>query len=322
MKVLVTGSASFIFSNFLRKAIYEKHPYTFVGVDNITKTNVMNNVYSNKGHVFYIGDVTDDHFMNVLFELERPDIVIHAAALTYVDDSITSPQPFIKNNVMGTQVVIDKCVKWGVKKLIYISTDEVYGHLATETEAPWTESAPMNPRNPYAASKAAGEMLVRAAYTTYGLQYNITRCSNNYGPRQTSEKLIPKCIKNYLSDKPIPVYGKGLQMREWTHVFDNCSAVLAILKNGVPNETYNISSNQEFFNIEVCYEIVKLINKEIGTDKDLITFVPDRPGHDFRYAVDSTKIRALGWTPSWKFKQGGLEQTCRWYIQNKWFLNL
>lgn len=317
-KVLVTGSGGFIFSNFLRKAIYEKHPYSFVSVDKVTKTSAMNNIYSNRNHQFYIGDVTDAHFLNVIFELEKPDIVIHGAAETFVDDAIKDPNKFIKANVVGTQEVVNACIKWKVDRLIYISTDEVYGQLNADDVSSWTEADIMRPRNPYSATKAAGELVVQAASATYGLNYNITRCSNNYGPRQTTEKLIPKIIKNITTGDKIPIYGQGLQMRDWTHVDDNCSALLTILASAPKNETYNIAANQEFSNIEVVNEVCNAI----GHGHNLISFIDDpRPGHDFRYALNAAKMQQLGWKPRVKFR-AGIKQTCEWYLNNKWFLSL
>lgn len=316
-KVLVTGSIGFIFSNFIRKALYEKHPYTFASVDKIARKQYLNSVYANKNHQFYIGDITDEHFMECVFELEQPEIVVHGAAETAVDHSITDPYKFITANVMGTQVIANVCRKFGVERLVYISTDEVYGQLKSETDPSWTEESPLSPRNPYSASKAAGEMIVKAAYETHGLKYNITRSSNNYGPRQTPEKLIPKVIKSILANEPITVYGKGLQVRDWTHVFDNCAGLLTVLSSGVENETYNISANQEFTNLEVIYEICKAMGK--GTE--LITFVPDRLGHDFRYSIDSSKLKSLGWAPGIKFKTG-IRQAVEWYLDNKYFLSL
>ncbi len=315
-KILITGTGGFIFSNFIRKAIFDKLPYTFVSVDKVTKTSVLNNIYQNKSHVFHIGDISDPHFVNVLFEYERPDIVIHGAAESFVDDSLKEPNKFIQANVMGTQVITSACVKWGVEKLIYISTDEVYGQLESETEAAWTEESPLKPRNPYSASKAAGELIVRAAGTSFGLNYNITRSSNNYGPRQTSEKLIPKVIKCVLEGTKIPIYGQGLQIRDWTYVMDNCGGIISVLTDGKPNETYNISANQEFTNIEVIQKICNAM----GRGHDLISFIPDpRGGHDFRYSIDCSKIKELGWKSGFRFKEG-IVNTVDWYQKNLWFL--
>jgi len=316
-KILVTGSCGFIFSNFMRYAITQHDVnYKFISVDKVKSSRVMYNVFSNKNHTFHIGDVADSHFMDVVFQVEEPDIVIHAAAESFVDSSIKNADPFIHSNVRGTQTVIDACVKWGVERLVYISSDEIYGQLTSEDDPPWPETAPMNPRNPYSATKAAGELLVKAAHQTHGLNYNITRCCNNYGPRQDPEKFLPKIIKCVINNEKIPVYGQGRQVRDWLYVSDNCRAVLDILEKGAINETYNIAANQEYSNIEIC----QLVCNALGKGHDLIEFVEDRPGHDFRYSVDCTKLKGIGWEPEFKFKQG-LEETAKWYINNKsWFL--
>ena len=313
--VLITGSGGFIFSNFIRKALFKKSDdYTFVSIDACKSANVLNNIYVNKGHKFYIGDISDRHFVNTIFELERPDIVINGAALTFVDDSIADADGFIKSNVLGTQVIIDACLKWKVERLIQVSTDESMGALKSDNDSPWKEDAPIAPRNPYSASKAAAEMLVQAAHNTHGLQYNITRSCNNYGPRQQVKNFIPKIISKILKREPVPVFGNGMQMREWIYVDDNCSGLMTVMEKGVPNEIYNISSGHEFHNIEVFQEICNAI----GTGHDLITHVPDRPGHDFRYAIDSSKLRSLGWKPTYKFKQG-IKNTIDWYTNNQWW---
>jgi dTDP-glucose 4,6-dehydratase len=314
-KVLVTGSGGFIMSNFIRRAIYEKKPYDFVSIDKVTKSSVLNNIYSNKNHTFYIGDIVDEHFVNVIFEYEKPDIIIHGAAETFVDDSLKDPSKFINSNVLGTQVLVNAAIRWGVKNFIYTSTDEVYGQLENDSAPAWKEDSMLNPRNPYSASKAAGEFIIKAASSSFGLNYCITRSCNNYGPRQTPEKFIPKIIKCVLEEQKIPVYGQGLQMRDWLHVFDNCGALLKVLESGKNAEVYNISANQEFTNIEVVNEICKIIGKGMN----LVEFTKDRPGHDFRYAVDSSKLRALGWEPKFKFR-AGLAQTVDWYLTNKFFL--
>ena len=313
-KVLVTGSGGFIFSNFIRRALYNKTEYTFVSIDLCKGPNVLNNIYANKGHKFYIGDVADRHFVNVIFELERPDIVIHGAAETFVDDSIKGADPFIHSNVFGTQVIIDACLKWKVERLIYISTDEVYGQLTSESDPAWKEDAVISPRNPYSASKASGELLVKAANQTHGLNYNITRCCNNYGPRQQTRNFVPKIIRSILKEESMPIFGKGAQMREWIHVDDHYLAIMTILNSGKINETYNISIGHKFSNLEVFHEICNIFER----GHCLLNFVDDRPGHDFRYSVDSSKLRSLGWKPTFKFKQG-LAHTCSWYDKNPWF---
>jgi len=312
-KVLITGTTGFIFSNFIRKAIYDKQPYQFVSIDRVNgNANLM---YWNKNHIFHVADIRDQHIIDTIFQFEKPDIVIHGAAESFVDASLVNANEFMTSNVLGTQVIINSCIKHNVEKLIYISTDEVYGHLTNEDAAAWSEDAILNPRNPYSASKAAGELLVRAANQSHGLTYNITRSSNNYGPRQTSEKLIPKIIKCITEDKKIPVYGQGLQIRDWTYVSDNCDGILTVLNKGLPNETYNIASNQEITNIEVVQKICNVM----GKGHQLIEFVKDRPGHDFRYSINASKLKTLGWDPKVKFKDG-IEQCILWYMANQWFL--
>jgi dTDP-glucose 4,6-dehydratase len=319
-KVLVTGSCGFIFGNFIRKAIYDQNQkkekkYAFASVDRVTN-NAVNSMYWNKNHAFHIADVRDEHVMERIFETERPDIVIHGAAETFVDTSLKDPNSFVSSNVLGTQVIINCCLKTNVERLIYISTDEVYGQLTSESDEAWTEDAPLSPRNPYSATKAAGELLVQAAHQTHGLIYNITRCSNNYGPRQLPEKLVPKAIKCVLEGQKIPIYGQGQQIRDWTFVADNCTAIMTILDKGEPNEVYNISAKQEFANIET----INLVCNAIGKGHELISFIEDpRGGHDFRYSVDTTKIQKLGWKPTYKFRDG-IRDTVQWYMDNQWFL--
>lgn len=318
-KVLITGTMGFILGHFIRQAIYRRkdrnEQYEWVSLDRMTDMS-HNTLYINKHHTFYPADIRDQHMMDVIFQFEQPDIVIHGAAETFVDTSLKDPNSFVNCNVLGTQVIINSCVKYKVKRLIYISTDEVYGQLTSEQDLSWTEESPLAPRNPYSASKASGELFVKAAHHTHGLIYNITRCSNNYGPRQLPEKLLPKAIKCVLNKEKIPLYGEGKQIRDWTYVGDNCSAILTILDKGEPNETYNISAHQEFTNLEVIHEICNVMKE----GHDLISFIPDpRPGHDFRYSVDTAKIQKLGWKPTVKFKDG-IKDTVAWYVQNQYFL--
>ncbi len=257
-KVLLSGSAGFIFSNFIRQATYEKHPYEIVSVDKIANSSMLNNIYQHKLHEFYIADITDEHIMDKIFDYVRPEIVINGAAEAAVDKSITDPNIFIKSNVFGTQILINLSLKYGVEKFVQISTDECNSVLKSRDEPKVTEDAPLNPLNPYSASKGSAELLVKAAHNTHGLQYIITRSCNNYGLRQTADKLIPRTIKHILDGKPILVYGEGLQMRDWIHVVDNCSAILTILEKSKINETYNISADQELTNIEVVNKIIKI----------------------------------------------------------------
>lgn len=314
-KILITGSGGFIFSNFVRKILYETNKYNIISIDRIEESSILDNVYINKNHNFFIGDITNEHLLNVIFKSERPDIVINGAAYTHVDKSIDNNVPFIKSNVEGVQCIINACIKYDVEKLIHISTDEVYGHLESESEASWTEESKISPRNPYSASKAACELLIQAASLTHGLKYIITRSSNNFGPRQAPDKLIPKIIKNIINKQKVPIYGKGEQIRDWIYVMDKCDAILCLLEKGEDNNIYNISANSEFSNIEVFHELCNVL----GEGHDLLEFVQDRPGHDFRYSIDSSKLRALGWKPKVKFKEG-LLQTAQWYVNNQWFL--
>lgn len=313
-KVLCTGTCGFIFSNFIRRAIYEKLNYSFVSIDRVNFGD-SNPIYWNRNHTFHIGDIRDQHIVDTIFKFERPDVVIHGAAETHVDNSLSDANSFVTSNVLGTQVLINASLKFDVEKFIYISTDEVYGHLENESAPSWKEEAPLNPRNPYSSTKVAGELLVKAAHNSHGLNYNITRSANNYGPRQTPDKLIPKVIKNIKAGLPIPVYGQGLQVRDWTHVYDNCAGIITVLEKGEPNEVYNISANQEFSNIEVVQHICNVMK----AGHDLITFVKDRPGHDFRYSIDSSKLKKLGWLPGIKFKDGIID-TVDWFTNNQWFL--
>lgn len=314
-KVLCTGTCGFILGNFIRKVIYEKLPYTFVSIDKVSGN--ANSMYWNKNHTFYLADLRDQHIVDKIFQFEQPDIVIHGAASTFVDYSLSDPNEFITNNILATQVLINASIKNKVERFIQVSTDEVYGQLTSEEDLPWTEESPMDPRNPYAASKSAAELMVKAAHHSHGLIYNITRSSNNYGPRQTPEKLMPKVIKCILNEEKIPIYGQGLQIRDWTHVFDNCAALITILTQGLPNEIYNISANQECTNIEL---IQKICNK-MGRGHNLISYIEDPRGggHDFRYAINCSKLKKLGWSPKIKLSEG-LDQCISWYQMNQWLL--
>jgi dTDP-glucose 4,6-dehydratase len=316
-KLLITGTGGFIFSNMLRKLIYEKSDYKIVSIDKISNPSSLNNIYQNKNHAFYMGDISDAHFVNNVFAHEKPDFVINGAAESAVDASLINPNKFITSNVMGTQVMLN-AIKHGVKKFLHISSDEVYGALNSEQEASWTEESPMAPRNPYAASKAAAELMVRAAGLAHGIEYNITRASNNYGPRQFTDKLIPRTIKKILNNEQIPIYGKGAQIRDWTFVHDHGNGILKVLESGAANETYNIAAGCELSNLELVNKICNIMKR----GHELITFIPDPRGnaHDFRYSVNCDKIRKLGWKTETSFKDG-LEETVFWYQNNKWFVN-
>lgn len=315
-KILITGSGGFIFGNFVRQSFYNKKLYNIASIDRVRESHIIQNIYVNSDHSFHVADIRDKHILHVLFQKEKPDIVIHGAAESNVDKSILNASDFVSSNILGTQNIIDECLDIG-SKLIFISTDEVYGSLNSENEESWNEDSPINPRNPYSASKAAGELLVKAAGQTHGLKYNITRSCNNYGPWQTTEKLIPRVIDCILNDKEIPIYGQGNQVRDWIHVYDNCSALFYIIEHGKDNEIYNISAKQEFMNLEIVQEICNIFNKGY----DLIKHVDDRPGHDFRYSITNDKIKTLGWNPSYKLKNG-LKETCQWYNSNRYILNM
>lgn len=312
-RLLLTGTAGFIGSNFVRQVCYEKHPYELFSIDKIANSSIMNNIYQHKIHEFYIADICDEHIMDKIFEYVRPELVVHFAAESSVDKSINDPNIFIKSNILGTQILINLALRYKVSKFLQVSTDEVYGSLDSVNTPGWTEESPLDPKNPYSASKAAAEMLVKASGNTHGLPYIITRSCNNFGPRQTADKLIPRVIKHILEDKSIPVYGQGLQVRDWIHVHDNCSAILKLLKDGKIAEIYNISANHELSNIEV----VKTICSIMGKGK--IEYVTDRLGHDFRYSLDSSKLRRLGWEPKLNFRTA-LEQTILWNMDNRYFI--
>jgi len=317
IKLLCTGSGGFIISNFIRKVLKDSSAYQIVSIDKITNSSVLNTIYTNKNHIFHIGDVADKHFVNIIFEAEKPDIVIHGAVENYSDHSIDESQKFITSNVLGTQIMTDAAVRWGVERFIYTSTDEVYGQLISEDSPSWTEDSPLNPRNAFSASKAAGELIVKAAHETYGLPFNITRSCNNYGPRQSNKNLIPSIISHILDGYEVPIYGQGMQIRSWLHVQDNCDALVKIIEHAPLNEIYNISAKQEFTNVEIFQQIANIL----GRGHNLLKFVKDRSWHDYRYSMTNDKLKALGWEPKFKLKTG-LQHCVDWYNNNQWFLRL
>ncbi|MCL4442211.1 MAG: dTDP-glucose 4,6-dehydratase [Firmicutes bacterium] len=310
MKLLVTGGAGFIGSNFIKYAINKK--YSVVNIDKLTYAgNIasLNGFESSEHYRFIRGDIASRGLVESVMGGDI-DAIVNFAAESHVDRSISDSSVFIKTNVEGTGVLLDAALSRGIK-FIQISTDEVYGSL--ETHGQFTEETPLSPNNPYSASKAAADLLVRAYFKTYGLPVNITRCSNNYGPFQHPEKLIPLTITNALRDIPVPVYGDGLNIRDWLHVEDHCRAIEMVLLKGKPGETYNIGGCNEKTNIELVAMILKLLNKP----EKLISYVSDRPGHDRRYAICADKIQAeLGWRPAISFEQG-LTGTVRWYTGNQ-----
>jgi len=315
-KILVTGGAGFIGSNFIRYMLQE-HPYQIINLDALTYCGNLENlrgVEDDPRYRFVRGSITDRKLVDDI--IKDVDAVINFAAESHVDRSIEDPGIFLRTNVLGTQTLLESSRRHGVERFIQISTDEVYGSLE---KGYFTEETPLAPNSPYSASKASADLMVRAYHRTYGLPVNITRCSNNYGPYQFPEKLIPLMITNALENKPLPVYGDGMNVRDWIHVQDHCRAVDLVLHRGREGEVYNIGGNSERRNIE----IVELIVRELGRDESLIRFVEDRPGHDRRYAIDASKIRnELGWKPLYSFEEG-IRETIRWYIDNReWWENI
>ncbi|MCP3774570.1 dTDP-glucose 4,6-dehydratase [Paenibacillus sp. MZ04-78.2] len=313
MKVLVTGGAGFIGSNFVIYMLNKYPDYQIVNMDALTYAGNLENLTSiqnNPNYTFVKGDIADMQLVDELFQ-KGIDIVVNFAAESHVDRSILDPQIFIKTNVLGTQVLLDAAKKYGVTKFVQVSTDEVYGSLG-ETGL-FMESTPLSPNSPYSASKAGGDLIVRAYHETFGMNVNITRCSNNYGPYHFPEKLIPLMISNALNDKQLPVYGDGLNIRDWLYVEDHCSAIDLVMHNGVSGEVYNVGGNNERTNIQ----IVKTILEQLGKPESLITYVQDRLGHDRRYGIDATKItNELGWKPKYHF-ESGIKATISWYLDNK-----
>ena len=317
MKILVTGGAGFIGSNFV---YYELDNYPNDEVICLDKLTYAGNLETlevamkNPKFKFVKGDIADRAFVDELFASEKPDVVVNFAAESHVDRSIENPEIFLQTNVIGTSVLMDACRKYGNIRYHQVSTDEVYGDLPLDRpDLFFTETTPLHTSSPYSASKASADLLVQAYYRTYKLPVTISRCSNNYGPYHFPEKLIPLMIANALNDKKLPVYGKGENVRDWLYVEDHCSAIDLIIRKGKIGEVYNIGGHNERTNLEV----VKTIIKELGKSEDLIEFVTDRPGHDRRYAIDPTKIHnELGWLPATEFDDG-IKKTIDWYLTHK-----
>lgn len=317
VKLLVTGGAGFIGSNFILHMVRKYPRYRIINADALTYAGNLANlrfVEHCPNYRFVRADIVNHAAMEPLFA-EGLDAVVNFAAETHVDRSILQPDLFVRTNVLGTQTLLELAKKYKVGKYMQISTDEVYGTLGDTGY--FNEESPLRPNSPYSASKAGADLLVRAYHETYGLDVNITRCSNNYGPYQFPEKLIPLMIRNALADQLLPVYGDGLHVRDWLYVEDHCEAVDLVLHRGKAGEVYNIGGNNERRNIEV----VKTILAELGKPESLIRFVKDRPGHDRRYAIDATKIRRdLGWKPQYDFETG-IRKTIRWYLDHQDWMN-
>jgi len=310
-RVLITGSGGFIMGNFIRQAFYLQMPYIISSIDRVRDSHIIHNIYVNTDHEFYVADIRDAHTIHVIFEKERPDIVIHGA------DESRDYESMASSNVVGTQNIIDECQKINAK-MIYVSTDRVYGDLKSENDPSYKESDSIDPHGTFAGTKAAGELLVKAATfnkLSKDIKYNIVRLSDNYGPWQMANSLIPKVIDCIFDDKNIEINNSGLHTREWTHVFDTCSAIFSIIDNGIDGEIYNITSKQEFSNLEV----VQIICNTLGKGHNLIKHVES--GFNSRYSMSNDKIKELGWSPQFKFRDG-ITQTCQWYLNNKYVLKM
>ena len=317
MKILVTGAAGFIGSNFMYYEL-DKHPEDeYVALDLLTYAGNLKNLDGIKdkpNYKFVKMDIRDRENIYKLFEEEKFDLVVNFAAESHVDRSIKDPEVFLRTNIIGTEVLMDACLKHGVERYHQVSTDEVYGDLPLDRpDLYFTEETPLHTSSPYSSSKAGADLLVNAYHRTYGLKTTISRCSNNYGPYQFPEKMIPLMINNARHDKNLPVYGDGMNVRDWLHVYDHCSGIDLVMRNGEIGEVYNIGGHNEKHNIEVVKEILKAL----GKPESLITYVSDRKGHDLRYAIDPTKIETkLGWKPKYTFETG-IKETIEWFMNNQ-----
>ncbi len=317
MKIVVTGGAGFIGANFVYYML-EAHPKDeIICFDALTyagNMETLEDALKNPKFAFVKGDIADRAAVRELFVKYHPDVVVNFAAESHVDRSIVDPGLFLRTNILGTGVLMDACREFGIGRFHQVSTDEVYGDLPLDRpDMFFTETTPLHTSSPYSASKASADLLTLAYHRTFGLPVTITRCSNNYGPYQFPEKLIPLMIANALADKPLPVYGKGLNVRDWLYVEDHCRAIDLVIRRGSVGEVYNIGGHNERANIDV----VKTVLRELGKPESLITYVKDRPGHDRRYAIDPAKIHSeLGWMPTTNFNEG-IKKTVRWYLENK-----
>jgi dTDP-glucose 4,6-dehydratase len=314
-KVLVTGGAGFIGGNFVQYMVEKYTQYDIYNLDLLTYAGDLTKhfeIEQKDNYHFVKADIADREVIISLFEKEKFDYVVHFAAESHVDRSITDPGIFVETNVVGTQVLLDASKQIGISKFVHVSTDEVYGELDFDPTTFFTEETPIQPNSPYSASKASSDLLVRAYHETYGLPVNITRCSNNYGPYHFPEKLIPLTISRVLYEQTVPVYGDGKNIRDWLHVYDHCTAIDLVLHEGLDGEVYNVGGHNERTNLEV----VKTIISTLGKSEGLIEYVTDRLGHDKRYAIDPAKLEQLGWSPTYTFETG-IAQTIQWYLDNK-----
>lgn len=314
-KVLVTGGAGFIGGNFVQYMVNKYSDYKIYNLDLLTYAGDLTKhqaIKSHENYNFLRADITDRDTIFSLFEKHKFDFVIHFAAESHVDRSITNPGIFVQTNVVGTQVLLDAAREYGINKFIHVSTDEVYGDLEFNPTTFFTEETPIMPNSPYSASKASSDLLVRSYHETFNLPINITRCSNNYGPYHFPEKLIPLTISRVINDETVPVYGDGKNIRDWLHVLDHCSAIDLVMHQGINGEVYNVGGHNERTNLDVVKSIISSLDKS----EELIEYVTDRKGHDKRYAIDPTKLENLGWKPVYTFETG-IAQTIQWYLDNK-----
>ena len=317
MTIIVTGGAGFIGSNFIFYQLENYPEDRIVCLDKLTyagNLSTLEPVMNKANFRFVKADICDREAVEKLFEEEHPDIIVNFAAESHVDRSIEDPNIFLETNILGTATLLNACRKYGIKRYHQVSTDEVYGDLPLDRpDLFFTEETPLHTSSPYSSSKAGADLLVLSYWRTFGVPVTISRCSNNYGPYHFPEKLIPLMIANALNDKPLPVYGKGENVRDWLYVEDHCKAIDLIIRNGRTGEVYNIGGHNERTNLEVVKTIIRIL----GKSEDLIKFVTDRPGHDMRYAIDPTKIRnELGWFPETSFDEG-IKKTVDWYLSNR-----
>lgn len=314
MKILVTGGSGFIGSNFIRYMLNEHPDDAIINLDKLTYAGNPKNlrdIESDPNYSFVRGDICDQNLVDQLMQEQQVDQVIHFAAETHVDRSITDGSAFVRTNLLGTYALLDSALRHGIDGFIHISTDEVYG---STVKGSFKETDILSPSSPYSSSKAGSDLLARSYYVTHDLPVIITRCTNNFGPYQYPEKLIPLFITNLLEAAKVPVYGTGQNVRDWIYVLDHCRAIYFILQRGETGEIYNIGGGAERTNLEITEKILEIL----GKDDSMIEYVKDRPGHDFRYSLDCSKLNDIGWAPEYNFEDA-LEKTVRWYIENEWW---
>lgn len=310
IKILITGTCGFICSNLIRTLLNKYSDISIIGIDRLDEKCNIDNIYKHKNYKLYVGDICNEQFIDRIFDIERPSIVINAAAKSFVGSSLESPLPFIQSNVVGTQVLVNSSVKYKVNKFIQFSTDEVFGQLTNIKEESWNENSPKNARNPYACSKLASELIIKSTYETFGLPYNIIRPCNNYGIMQNTRNLIPKILTCLINDDFIPIQGEGKEIREFINVEDTILAITTIIEKAPLNEDYNIGTGFEMSNFTTAATIAKILNKN-----PKIKFVENRKCNDFRYSINSNKIKSLGWSPKVSF-ENGIKESFNWYKNN------